>query len=160
MSDNYPDIAKLMAEANNIDVGWDELQPKTPVAEKEKHTPEEAEAPPVEELSEQKEQETDSPETAKGELILTTMPREELERYFENFVEAVNTKYVPQEKHRRVFCQLDRDVADSLDECDINGRCRSDIVNAILRQFIKTFLPQLSEYKRNRQSFFDNLKDE
>lgn len=75
-------------------------------------------------------------------------------------MEAVNTKHVPQERHRRVFCQLDRDVADSLDECDINGRCRSEIVNAVLRQFIRTFLPRLAEYKRNRQSFFDNLKDD
>lgn len=158
MSDNYPDIAKLMAEANNIDIGWDEPQPET--AETAKHTPEEeAETPPVEGASDMKGQASDAPETVKGEPIFT-MPGEGLERYFEDFMEAVNTKHVPQERHRRVFCQLDRDVADSLDECDIYGRCRSEIVNAVLRQFIRTFLPRLAEYKRNRQSFFDNLKDD
>lgn len=158
MSDNYPDIAKLMAEANNIDIGWDEPQPET--EETAKHTPEEeAETPPVEGASDMKGQASDAPETVKGEPIFT-MPGEGLERYFEDFMEAVNTKHVPQERHRRVFCQLDRDVADSLDECDIYGRCRSEIVNAVLRQFIRTFLPRLAEYKRNRQSFFDNLKDD
>ena len=34
-------------------------------------------------------------------------------------------------KADRLVCKLDRDLADSLDDCDIRGRCRSDLVNAI-----------------------------
>lgn len=160
MSDNYPDIAKLMAEANNMDIGWDELQPGT-LAAAGKHIQEETEAPSVEETSALKGNTTTAPEAENEgkEEPLLAIPREGLERYWQEFVEAVGTKYAPQDKGRRVFCQLDRDVVDSLDECDINGRCRSGIVNTIIRQFIKTFLPRLAEYKRNRQSFFDNLKD-
>ena len=36
-------------------------------------------------------------------------------------------------KADRLVCKLDRDLADSLDDCDIRGRCRSDLVNAIER---------------------------
>ena len=31
-------------------------------------------------------------------------------------------------KADRLVCKLDRDLADSLDDCDIRGRCRSDLV--------------------------------
>ena len=37
----------------------------------------------------------------------------------------------------RLVCKLDRDLADSLDDCDIRGRCRSDLVNAIVRSFFE-----------------------
>ena len=40
-------------------------------------------------------------------------------------------------KADRLVCKLDRDLADSLDDCDIRGRCRSDLVNAIVRSFFE-----------------------
>lgn len=33
-------------------------------------------------------------------------------------------------KAGRLVCKLDRDLADSLDDCDIRGRCRSEIGRA------------------------------
>ena len=64
----------------------------------------------------------------------------------------------PQSKAERLVCKLDRDLADSLDDCDIHNRCRSDLVNAIVRAFFETFLPQLAQYKREKKSLFMNLK--
>lgn len=54
------------------------------------------------------------------------------------------------DKTERLVCKLDRDLADSLDDCDIHGRCRSDLVNAIVRAFFKSYLPRLAEYRRER----------
>lgn len=58
-----------------------------------------------------------------------------------------------------MICKLDRDLADSLDECNIHNRSRSDMVNAIVRTFFKTYLPQLAQYRRNNKSLFTNYKE-
>ena len=50
-------------------------------------------------------------------------------------------------KADRLVCKLDRDLADSLDDCDILGRSRSDLVNAI-------------QYRREKKSLFNNYKPE
>ena len=60
---------------------------------------------------------------------------------------------------RTSVCKLDRDLADSLDDCDIQGRCRSDLVNAIVRAFFGAFLPQLARYRREKKSLFTNYKE-
>lgn len=165
MSENYPDIERMIAEANNPDIGWDELQPEKTAAAKVKHVPVEAEAPTSKEVHESSIKEEEPNRTTEittpsvRENVELSFPDKGLERYWLDFVVAVSRKEPLQDKGRRVFCQLDRDVVDSLDECDIYGRCRSDIVNAIMRQFIKTFLPRLANYKRERQSFFDNIKN-
>lgn len=154
MSENYPDIEKMIADANNPDIGWDELPTETQAAE----TPiiEKTEATNCKTAGVLGQEET--PAQAENSVPEPSASNHGLDRYWQEFVETISQKYAPQDKGRRVFCQLDRDIVDSLDECDIYGRCRSDIVNTIIRQFIKTFLPRLAEYKRERQSFFDNLK--
>ena len=55
-------------------------------------------------------------------------------------------------KADRLVCKLDRDLADSLDDCDIRGRCRSDLVNAILFR--------LAQYRREKKSLFNNYNPE
>ena len=60
------------------------------------------------------------------------------------------------DKTERLVCKLDRDLADSLDDCDIHGRCRSDLVNAIVRAFFKSYLPRLAEYRREKKSLFNS----
>ena len=60
---------------------------------------------------------------------------------------------MPQEK-REEPCKLDRDLADSLDDCNIRNRCRSDLVNAIVRAFFKNYLPELAQYRREKKSLF------
>lgn len=61
-------------------------------------------------------------------------------------------------KAGRLVCKLDRDLADSLDDCDIRGRCRSDLVNAIVRSFFENHLSRLAQYRREKKSLFNNYK--
>ena len=60
----------------------------------------------------------------------------------------------------RLVCKLDRDLADSLDDCDIRGRCRSDLVNAIIRSFFENHLSLLAQYRREKKSLFNNYNPE
>lgn len=63
-------------------------------------------------------------------------------------------------KADRLVCKLDRDLADSLDDCDIRGRCRSDLVNAIVRSFFENHLSLLAQYRREKKSLFNNYNPE
>ncbi len=58
-------------------------------------------------------------------------------------------------KEERMICKLDRDLADSLDACDIDRKCRSDIVNAIVRTFISRYIDRLRQYRKNNRSLLD-----
>lgn len=58
-------------------------------------------------------------------------------------------------KDERKVCMIDRDIADSLDECDIDRKCCSDVINAIVRTFITSFLPRLRTYRKKNSSLLD-----
>lgn len=60
----------------------------------------------------------------------------------------------------RLVCKINRDLADSLDDCDIFNRCRSDLVNAIVRAFFGAYLPRLANYRREKKFLFTNFKEE
>ena len=75
---------------------------------------------------------------------------------WDDFMEYLQSDDSKTDKTERLVCKLDRDLADSLDDCDINGRCRSDLVNAIVRAFFKSYLPLLAEYKREKKSLFNS----
>lgn len=66
----------------------------------------------------------------------------------------------PQDRDGRLACKIDRDLADTLDDCDIRGRCRSDLVNAIVRAFIGAYLPRLADYRREKKSLFDGFRED
>ena len=78
--------------------------------------------------------------------------------YWQNFLSFLESD-TREDKGERMICKLDRDLADSLDECNIHNRSRSDMVNAIVRTFFKTYLPQLAQYRRNNKSLFTNYKE-
>ena len=78
--------------------------------------------------------------------------------YWQNFLSYLESDS-QEDKGERMICKLDRDLADSLDECNIHNRSRSDMVNAIVRTFFKTYLPQLAQYRRNNKSLFTNYKE-
>lgn len=73
-----------------------------------------------------------------------------------DFMEYLQSDGSKTDKTERLVCKLDRDLADSLDDCDILGRCRSDLVNAIVRAFFKSYLPRLAEYRREKKSLFNS----
>ena len=78
--------------------------------------------------------------------------------YWQDFLSCLENK-AQEDKGERMICKLDRDLADSLDECNIHNRSRSDMVNAIVRTFFKTYLPQLAQYRRDNKSLFTNYKE-
>ena len=78
--------------------------------------------------------------------------------YWQNFLSYLESD-TRKDKGERMICKLDRDLADSLDECNIHNRSRSDMVNAIVRTFFKTYLPHLAQYRRNNKSLFTNYKE-
>lgn len=75
---------------------------------------------------------------------------------WDDFMEFLQSDGSGTDKTERLVCKLDRDLADSLDDCDIYGRCRSDLVNAIVRAFFKSYLPRLAEYRREKKSLFNS----
>lgn len=77
-------------------------------------------------------------------------------RCWDDFMEFLQSDGSGTDKTERLVCKLDRDLADSLDDCDIHGRCRSDLVNAIVRAFFKSYLPRLAEYRREKKSLFNS----
>lgn len=66
----------------------------------------------------------------------------------------------PQDRDGRLACKIDRDLADTLEDCYIRGRCRSDLVNAIVRAFIGAYLPRLADYRREKKSLFDGFRED
>ena len=78
--------------------------------------------------------------------------------YWQNFLSYLESD-TREDKGERMICKLDRDLADSLDEGNIHNRSRSDMVNAIVRTFFKTYLPQLAQYRRDNKSLFTNYKE-
>ena len=75
---------------------------------------------------------------------------------WDDFMDYLQSDGFGTDKTERLVCKLDRDLADSLDDCDITGRCRSDLVNAIVRAFFKSYLPRLAEYRREKKSLFNS----
>lgn len=88
----------------------------------------------------------------------TSLP-DGIDKCWENFLSYLETEDTRENKEDRLVCKLDRDLADSLDDCDIHNRCRSDLVNAIVRAFFEAFLPQLAKYRREKKSLFMNFKE-
>lgn len=84
----------------------------------------------------------------------------ELEKYWTDFMANLSSTEQKQDKDERLVCKLDRDLADSLDDCDLYHRSRSDMVNAIVRAFFGMYLPRLAKYRKEKKSLFTNFKEQ
>ena len=82
------------------------------------------------------------------------------DKCWQNFLSLLDVEEPATDKSGRLVCKLDRDLADSLDDCDICNRSRSDLVNAIVRAFFTTYLAKLAKYRREKKSLFTNFKEE
>lgn len=67
------------------------------------------------------------------------------------FLSNIRKEVPASSKEERLVCKIDRDIADTLDELNFS-RSRSDIVNAVLLTFIKTFKYQLMDNMINSRS--------
>lgn len=67
--------------------------------------------------------------------------------------------YDPTKRSReeRLVCRIDRDLSESIDDIEIFGYSRPDIVSAIVRTFFKRHLSKLMEMRRIKKSIFPPL---
>ena len=79
------------------------------------------------------------------------------DEFWNKFIEKLNNPDTELDKESRLVCKIDRDLADSLDDCDIGNKCRSDIVNAIIRAFFSTYMCRLVPFRREKKSLFKNF---
>lgn len=82
---------------------------------------------------------------------------ETVDNLWEEFLSVLKSDNTATDKDERMVCKLDRDIAASIDQCDIFGRSRSDIVNALLRVIFKKYLSQFAAYRREQVTLFANL---
>lgn len=110
-----------------------------------------------------------TPRTSEGEsplIVPSHIPSGESasvsddDKCWQDFLSLLETDELTTDKNDRLVCKLDRDLADSLDDCDIHNRSRSDLVNAIVRAFFTTYLGKLAKYRREKKSLFVNFKEE
>lgn len=100
----------------------------------------------------------ESSETANDKYAQSIPLPDNMDKYWQDFLCCLENDGTKEDKTGRLVCKLDRDLADSLDDCDIHNRCRSDLVNAIVRAFFGAFLPRLAQYRREKKSLFTNFK--
>lgn len=129
-NNNFPDIDGLLGSIRNV---------ATPVG----HVP--AEAPACNEAEPQKR--SHEPESGIAPDMADSI--------WEAFMGNLSAYGFRERKDERKVCMIDRDIADSLDECDIDRKCRSDVINAIVRTFITVFLPRLRTYRKKNSSLLD-----
>ena len=98
-------------------------------------------------------------EAANGKPAPSVSLPGDMDKYWQDFLSNLENDGTKEDKTERLVCKLDRDLADSLDDCDIHNRCRSDLVNAIVRAFFGAFLPRLARYRREKKSLFTNFKE-
>ncbi|MDE5820941.1 MAG: hypothetical protein K2H63_00455 [Paramuribaculum sp.] len=79
------------------------------------------------------------------------------DKYWQTFLDKLNHPDPQQDKDDRLVCKLDRDLADSLDDCDIGNKCRSDLVNAMIRAFFNVYMDKLVMFRREKKSLFKNF---
>ena len=106
------------------------------------------------------------PQTTEETPSLVMAPAEEplhgidSDKCWQDFLSLLDVEEPATDKSGRLVCKLDRDLADSLDDCDICNRSRSDLVNAIVRAFFTAYLAKLAKYRREKKSLFTNFKEE
>ena len=83
-----------------------------------------------------------------------------IDKCWNSFLSHLESSDTRDGRNDRLVCKLDRDLADSLDDCDIHNRCRSDLVNAIVRAFFDVYLPQLARFRREKKSLLANFREE
>lgn len=78
------------------------------------------------------------------------------------FLSHLQDKEETAKLHRRDYpiIRLNPSLASTLDQCNLNSRCRSDVVNAIVASFIETYMGQLLPYRTKvpPTTMFENLK--
>ena len=139
MKKNIPEIDDLLDGINDPDII---LQPKNPDEGAVENSGTGNTAAPEPETTE--EEKSDEPDATLSD------------KCWDDFLSHLEASGGTTDKDDRLVCKLDRDLADSLDDCDIGNRCRSDLVNAIIRAFFGTYLHKLVKFRREKKSLFES----
>lgn len=78
---------------------------------------------------------------------------------WEDFMRHLDHPVSSEYKESRHVCKLDKELSDTLDELNIKGKSRSDMVNAIVRTFFDRHLDRMSEYRQERKSLFKKMRE-
>lgn len=154
MKKNIPEIDELLDGINDPGIM---LHPKASDKEKQEEVNEIQEEKTPDPPSQSINEESTNEEAAIQPIVTVN------DKCWDDFLTHLAASDMRNDKDDRLVCKLDRDLADSLDDCDIGNRCRSDLVNAIIRAFFGTFLHRLVKYRREKKSLFMNYnksKDE
>lgn len=142
MKKNIPEIDDLLDGINDPDII---LKPKaSDKATDNDNGTENAPAPMIETATAAKEEKNDESDATLSD------------KCWDDFLGHLEASGGTTDKDDRLVCKLDRDLADSLDDCDIGNRCRSDLVNAIIRAFFGTYLHKLVKFRREKKSLFES----
>lgn len=142
MKKNIPEIDDLLDGINDPDII---LKPKTSdEGAVENIVTENAPAPMIETATAAEEEKPDAPDATLSD------------KCWDDFLGHLEASGGATDKDDRLVCKLDRDLADSLDDCDIGNRCRSDLVNAIIRAFFGAYLHKLVKFRREKKSLFES----
>ena len=79
---------------------------------------------------------------------------------WDSFMNHLDRPATADYRESRHVCKLDKELSDTLDELNIKGKSRSDLVNAIVRTFLDVHLDRMSEYRQERKSLFKKNKEE
>lgn len=131
MTKDIPEINELLQGINDSDDFMESPSPTIPECE-----------------------ETEEKELSQQEHPGTTID----DKCWDRFMAHLNQTVDSGERDDRLVCKIDRDLADSLDDCDIGNRCRSDLVNAIVRAFFETYITRLLKFRREKKSLFRKFK--
>ena len=142
MKKNIPEIDDLLDGINDPDII---LKPKASDKATDNDTgTENAPAPMIETATAAEEEKNDESDATLSD------------KCWDDFLGHLEASGGTTDKDDRLVCKLDRDLADSLDDCDIGNRCRSDLVNAIIRAFVGTYLHKLVKFRREKKSLFES----
>lgn len=142
MKKNIPEIDDLLDGINDPDII---LKPKaSDKATDNDNGTENAPAPMIETATAAEEEKNDESDATLSD------------KCWDDFLGHLEASGGTTDKDDRLVCKLDRDLADSLDDCDIGNRCRSDLVNAIIRAFFGTYLHKLFKFRREKKSLFES----
>ena len=131
MTKDIPEINELLQGINDSDDLMESPSPTVPECE-----------------------ETEEKELSQQEHPGTTID----DKCWNRFMAHLNQTVDSGERDDRLVCKIDRDLADSLEDCDIGNRCRSDLVNAIVRAFFETYITRLLKFRREKKSLFRKFR--
>jgi len=86
----------------------------------------------------------------------TDLSTEEEEEDWNDFLDELKFYDNGSNREERCSCRIDLELSGTLEEIEILGYSRPDILSAIVRRFLKRHLTRLKEMRRVKKSIFSN----